>query len=120
MDGASSSTASKRRRAESFGSPDELVNAVHRLWLGGPQQSPPPPPGAGAACLATAASPSGKKFLNLFKFQIPFKFFPNQDIAIKRWRFDEVFEGLQVALDDMQKSIMDLQKFSECVFRGKQ
>jgi hypothetical protein len=26
-----------------------------------------------------------------------------------------VFEGLQVALDDMQKSIMDLQKFSECV-----
>jgi uncharacterized Ntn-hydrolase superfamily protein len=26
-----------------------------------------------------------------------------------------VFEGLQVALDDMQKSIMDLQKFFECV-----
>jgi uncharacterized Ntn-hydrolase superfamily protein len=26
-----------------------------------------------------------------------------------------VFEGRQVALDDMQKSIMDLQKFFECV-----
>jgi hypothetical protein len=26
-----------------------------------------------------------------------------------------VFEGLQVALGDMQKSIMDLQKFSKCV-----
>jgi hypothetical protein len=79
MDGASSSTASKRRRAESSGSPDELVDAVRQLWLGGPQQSPP---GAGAACPAIAASPSGKKFLNLFKFQIPFEFFPNQDIAI--------------------------------------
>jgi hypothetical protein len=31
------------------------------------------------------------------------------------WRFNEVREGLQVALDYMQKSIMDLQKFSECV-----
>jgi hypothetical protein len=26
-----------------------------------------------------------------------------------------VRKGLHVALDDMQKSIMDLQKFSECV-----
>jgi hypothetical protein len=44
MDGTSSSTASKRHREESSGSPDELVDAVHRLWLRGPQQSPPPPP----------------------------------------------------------------------------
>jgi hypothetical protein len=28
-----------------------------------------------------------------------------------------VFEGMQVALYDMQKSIMDLQKFSECVIK---
>jgi hypothetical protein len=31
------------------------------------------------------------------------------------WRFNKVREGLQVALHDMQKSIIDLQKFSECV-----
>jgi hypothetical protein len=36
-------------------------------------------------------------------------------LQLQRWRFDEVFEGLHVALDDMQKSIMDLQKFYECV-----